>query len=137
MARIPVEVDVASEYRYRDTLIEEGTLVVVNFNTKGNAVTKYTVYGQNDDGYTNGMFGADAAYLGTENGKVKFMLSGVIGLVNASEVQVVSVNNAASVSCYTVSGGRLIHNISTDITTPGYASVLDNGPAPSYLTEGV
>lgn len=29
MARIPVEVDLASEYRYRDPIIEEGTLVVI------------------------------------------------------------------------------------------------------------
>lgn len=109
---------------------------IVNFNTKGNAITEYTVYGQSDTGYTNGMYGADAVYLGTENGRVKFMLSGVIGLVDVSEVQVVNVSSAASVSCYTVSGGRLLHNISTDITTPGYASILDNGPAPSYLAEG-
>lgn len=29
MARIPVEVDVASEYRYRNPIIEEGTLVII------------------------------------------------------------------------------------------------------------
>ena len=29
MARIPVEVDMASEFRYRDPIIEEGTLVVI------------------------------------------------------------------------------------------------------------
>ncbi len=29
MARIPVEVDLASEYRYRDPLLEEGTLIVI------------------------------------------------------------------------------------------------------------
>lgn len=29
MARIPVEVDVASEYRYRDPIIDEGTLVII------------------------------------------------------------------------------------------------------------
>ncbi len=29
MARIPVEVDLASEYRYREPLIEEGTLIVI------------------------------------------------------------------------------------------------------------
>lgn len=29
MARIPVEVDVASEYRYRDPIIEDGTLVII------------------------------------------------------------------------------------------------------------
>ena len=30
LARIPVEVDVASEFRYRDPILEEGTLVVLN-----------------------------------------------------------------------------------------------------------
>ena len=55
---------------------------IVNFNTKGSAVTEYTEYNTGYEGYTNGMYGADAAYLGYENGKVKFMLSGVIGLVS-------------------------------------------------------
>ena len=29
LARIPVEVDVASEFRYRDPILEKGTLVVI------------------------------------------------------------------------------------------------------------
>lgn len=29
MARVPVEVDLASEYRYRDALIDEGTLIII------------------------------------------------------------------------------------------------------------
>ena len=54
---------------------------LVNFNTKGNATTNYTEYSTGTAGYTNGAYGADAAYLGTENGKVKFMLGGVVGLL--------------------------------------------------------
>ena len=113
----------------------ESSAKIVNFNTKGSAVTEYQEYGTGYDGYTNGMYGADAAYLGYENGKVKFMLSGVIGLVNPGEVQVVDINQASSLSYYTVSNGRLIHKITTNITKASYASSLDNGPAPNYLQE--
>ena len=113
----------------------ESSAKIVNFNTKGSAVTEYQEYGTGYDGYTNGMYGADAAYLGDENGKVKFMLSGVIGLVNPGEVQVVDINQASSLSYYTVSNGRLIHKITTNITKASYASSLDNGPAPNYLQE--
>ena len=70
------------------------------FNTKGSAVTEYTEYNTGYEGYTNGMYGADAAYLGYENGKVKFMLSGVIGLVSTDEVQVIDLNQASSISYY-------------------------------------
>lgn len=110
--------------------------LVVNFNTKGNAVTNYTEAASGNAGYTNGAYGADGAYLGMENGKVKFMMSGVIGLVSASEVQVVRLSDTAVVSGYYLSGGRLIHGVVGDMTTPGYASKLDNGPAPSYLSSG-
>ena len=109
---------------------------VVNFRTKGNATTEYKEVNTGRDGYTNGAYGADAAYLGESDGKVKFMLSGVVGLVDASEVQVVNLSDAAVVSCYSVSNGKLMHNIVTDMTTPGYANRLSNGEAPSYLTEG-
>ena len=109
---------------------------VVNFRTKGNDVTNYTECGTGAAGYTNGAYGGDAAYLGTSNGKVKFMLSGVVGEVAASEVQVVDKSSIAVVSCYMVENGRLIHKIAHDITTPGWATKLDNGAAPSYLKSG-
>lgn len=112
------------------------TTYVVNFNTKSNETTSYTEYGTGASGYTNGDYGADAAYLGTENGKVKFMLSGVIGLVSSSEVEVIPLSEAAVVSGYYVSSGRLIHGIVCDMTTPGYRTTLDNGEAPSYLKSG-
>lgn len=118
-----------------DLLSNDGK--IVNFNTKGAVVTTYTEVGTGNAGYTCGAYGADAAYLGTENGKVKFLLSGVTGLVDAKDVQVVSVDSAASVSYYSVSSGRLIHNITTNITQGNYITSLDNGPAPSYLSEGV
>lgn len=106
---------------------------IVNFRTKGNATTSYTEVSTGVSGYTNGAYGADAAYLGTSGGKVKFMLSGVVGQVNADQVQIVDFSSVESSSCYKVSSGRLLHYITQDMTTPGHATSLDNGPAPSYL----
>lgn len=63
------------------TFSRAANVQVVNFRTKGNATTNYTEYGTGASGYTNGAYGADAAYLGTYNGKVRFMLSGVVGEV--------------------------------------------------------
>ena len=111
-------------------------LRVVNFRTKGNATTNYTEVGTGTSGYTNGAYGADAAYLGTSGGKVKFMLAGVVGQVNESEVQVVNFSDAKSVSYYQVANGRLIHYITQDMSKSSSISTLDNGPAPSYLSGG-
>ena len=110
---------------------------VVNFNTKGNAVTNYTDETNGISGYTNGAYGADAAYLGTtSDGKIRFMLSGVTGTVSASEVELVDYSAVADhVSYYTVSSGRLLHYISQNLETAP-ASAINNGTAPSYLNEG-
>ena len=110
---------------------------VVNFRTKGNAVTYYTDEATGETGYTNGAYGADAAYLGTSGGKVKFMLSGVVGWVAEGDVQVVDLSSAASVSHYKVSNGRLIHYISQNMNLSSALSSLDNGPAPAFLEQGV
>lgn len=110
---------------------------IVNFNTKGAVVTEYKEVSTGAAGYTCGAYGADAAYLGTNSGKVRFMLSGVIGEVNASEVQIVDVSKVNSLSYYTVSSGRVIHRITTNVNGSGSNSSLDLGPAPDYLSEGV
>jgi len=110
---------------------------VVNFRTKGNAVTEYKEYQTGTAGYTNGAYGADAAYLGTDGSKVRFMLSGVVGEVSAQEVQVVDFAAAESVSYYAVEGGRLCHYITQDMTSADHATSLDNGSAPSYLQAGI
>lgn len=121
----------------RSVLALSDTVKVVNFNTKDNQVTNYVEDGTGAAGYTNGDYGADAAYLGTSGGKVKFMMSGVIGWVNASEVEVIDLSEAKVVSGYEVENGRLLHGIVYTMATPGYRSKLDNGPAPSYLSAGV
>ena len=110
---------------------------VVNFRTKNNAVTEFIEQETAKPGYTNGAYGADAVYLGSANGKYKFMLSGVVGWVKESEVQVVNLSQAKAVSCYEVKEGKLLHHIVQDMTTPGYATSLNNGPAPSYLEPGI
>lgn len=111
---------------------------IVDFNTKSSSqTTDFTEAVTGTAGYTNGAYGADAAYLGTENGKVKFMLSGVIGLVAPQDVRIINISSVASISFYEVSGGNLIHRITTNVTGSSYASNLNNGPAPSYLSKGV
>lgn len=113
---------------------------VVNFNTKSVTLNTYfTEVGTKAEGYTNGNYGADAAYLGTYNGKVRFMLSGVVGEVPEGEVQLVNLSSAASLSHYEVgTDGRLTHKITTNMTKQEYyPSRLDNGNAPGYLQSGV
>ena len=121
------------------TLAEGGQLV--NFRTKTiSENTYYTDAVTGGDGYTNGQYGADAAYLGMENGKVKFMLSGVVGLADPTDVTIVNLEEAKSVSHYEVTGGRLIHRVTVNMSktfAESYGSYLDNGDAPSYLQEGV
>ena len=114
---------------------------IVNFraNASGTTVTDittYSEYGTGISGYTYGRAGADAAYLGTENGKIKFMQSGVIGLVDASKVQVVSLGSVKSYSNYYANGNSIIHRICMDMTTPGYAASVTIGPQQSYMTTG-
>lgn len=116
---------------------------IVNFraNAKGTAIptncfVSYTEYKTGKSGYINGVAGADAAYLGTQNGKVKFMMSGVIGLVDQTAVQVVSMDSIKSYSYYDTDGTYLYHRICTDMSTPGYASSINVGKTPSYLKAG-
>jgi len=112
------------------------TAKVVNFHTKSvSQNTLYYEYDTNVQGYTNGSYGADAAYLGEENGKVIFMMAGVKGKVNAKDVEVIDYSNAKSVSYYTVMDGKLIHRITYNVTKVTYSASLNNGKAPSYLEE--
>ena len=114
---------------------------IVNFraDANGNAIssystTSYTEYSTGASGYTCGAYGADAAYLGTSGGKVKFMLGGVVGLVDASKVQVVNLSDAKSYSCYKGNGTNLLHYITTNMKTSGWSSAVNVGKQPSYLS---
>lgn len=109
---------------------------VVNFKTKACGInTSYIEEDSKRSGYTNGCYGADAAYLGTVNGKVRFMQSGVIGLVDPSEVEIMNYDTSAvkSVNFYRVEQGRIKHYITTDITVNKYAASLDVGPKQEYM----
>ena len=59
------------------------TANMVNFNcSKAGTTTNFTDYYTGQEGYLSKSSAADAAFLGYENGKVKFMISGVVGLVD-------------------------------------------------------
>lgn len=109
---------------YKDGKIRYTTYGLVNFNTKGNRITNYTIEFNGKTGYTNGSYGADAAFLGTnEDGSlVRFKQSGVTGWVNSSEVEIINVNssnyNNLYMSTYKMaytSSWELRHYIATDI----------------------
>ena len=116
---------------------------VVNFRTKSSSKenTEYKEDGTNRDGYTNGYYAADAAFLGYDNEvsptKVKFMQSGVIGWVNLNEVEVLDYTSSSvqTLSKYYVKNGRLYHGISTKLSNTAYSSNLDCGVKPSYLKD--
>lgn len=114
---------------------------VVNFRADANGqavtdTTSYTEYYTGEQGYLYGRSGADAAYLGEENGKVKFMMSGVVGLVDKSRVQVVDLDSVKSYSQYYADGTDLIHRITMNMTTARWGGYVNVGPQPSYMAIG-
>lgn len=110
---------------------------VVNFRVKASAseITTYTNCENEQQGYINGYSMSDGAFLGYENGKVKFKAAGVTGLVNPSEVGIIDYDNAKTVSCYKTSNGGLYHYVANIITnSDSYYSVNYIGNIPSYLS---
>ena len=113
------------------------TYGVVNFRVKSSAseITTYTNCENGQQGYINGYSMSDGAFLGYENGKVKFKAAGVTGLVNPSEVGIIDYDNAKTVSCYKTSNGGLYHYVANIITnSDSYYSVNYIGNIPSYLS---
>lgn len=91
-------------------------------------------------GYTNGCYGKDGAYISTESSgtKVKFMLSGVEGWVSIYDVEIVPVESiSSSLTAYMVNEGNLYHLIKTQMDDDNYASMINLGTAPDYLTSDV
>ncbi len=112
---------------------------VVNFRTKSSASlnTNYVDAVTGESGYTNGYYAADAAFLGYENGKVKFMLSGVVGLVNASEVEVLDATEDWYVSFYRCEQGVLKHYIKNSMYGNSYSSAITVGEMQPYMKNNV
>lgn len=113
------------------------TYGVVNFRVKSSAseITTYTNCENGQQGYINGYSMSDGAFLGYENGKVKFKAAGVTGLVNPSEVGIIDYDNAKTVSCYKTSNGGLYHYVANIITnSDSYYSINYVGNTPNYLS---
>ncbi|MDO4473072.1 MAG: glucosaminidase domain-containing protein [Eubacteriales bacterium] len=131
-------IDIGSEGKQR---VYASDVKIVNFRADANgssvsstSTTEYTEYGTGAAGYVCGAYGADAAYLGTSGGKVKFMISGVVGMVDASKVQVANLSSAKSYSCYKADGTNLYHYITTNMAYTGWGSVINVGRQPGYLS---
>ena len=116
---------------------------VVNFKTKASTVnTLYTEDGTNRSGYTNGYYAADGAFLGynSDRSKVKFMQAGVIGWVNAVDVQVLDYNNTnqvKSVNHYRSNNGTIYHYGTNNISGNTYWMSTQVGPRQSYMQDNV
>ena len=116
------------------------TYGVVNFRVKSSAseITTYTNCENGQQGYVNGYSMSDGAFLGYENGKVKFKAAGVTGLVNPSEVGIIDYDNAKTVSCYKTNNGGFYHYVANIITnSDSYYSINYVGNTPSYLSNNI
>ena len=97
----------------------------------------YTNADNKEDGYTNGCYGADAAFL--ENNiaanEVKFMLSGVSGWVDGDQVTLYPIEQVKKNSSYSIQDGYLYHHIQSEITADAYDNSVKLSKAPSYMKE--
>ncbi|MDE6475570.1 MAG: glucosaminidase domain-containing protein [Erysipelotrichaceae bacterium] len=118
--------------------IENGVVNMRGKITSCNAYVSYTEDGTGTSGYSNGCYGADAAYLGTnaDGTKVKFKISGVVGWANASDVSIIDERNAYVSYYYVSNDGYLYHYIRTVATSNGPTSAIMVGYQPSYLAKG-
>lgn len=80
---------------------------VVYINTAG--VSEFVNVKTKMDGYTSGAYGADAAYIGTYNGKIRAKYAGVIADFDPSDVDVVNFSSSTPVSYYMEEDGILRH----------------------------
>ena len=123
---------------YNPRLRVVSTANMVNFNcSSAGTTTEFVDYYTGQAGYISKASAADAAFLGYENGKVKFMISGVTGLVDPSKVEVLT-QGAYYASNYEVnSSGNLYHYISNNVNATGNQGNSNYvGKGPSYLTKG-
>ena len=125
------------QYNPNERLVE--TANMVNFNcSKAGKTTKYIDYYTGQDGYLSKSSAADAAYLGMENGKVKFMVSGVVGLVDLNQVEIVTQGKYYASNYEVNSKGKLYHYISNNVNATGNQGNYNYvGEAPSYLSRGI
>ena len=134
------------EYNPYSRVVDTSYMVNFNCNKATSSTIKYTDFYTGQEGYLfNGIteqqkqeMVADAAFLGmTDNDtKVKFMLSGVTGLVDASLVEIVPQGTYYASNYEVNSNGQLWHYISTNVKAKGNTGTKNYiGIGPSYLTK--
>ena len=114
------------------------TANMINFNCRSaGTTTKYIDYHTGQEGYLSKASAADAAFLGYENGKVKFMISGVVGLVDENLVEIVPQGRYYASNYEVNSKGLLYHYISNNVNaTQNEGNYNYVGVGPSYLVKG-
>lgn len=110
---------------------------VVLFQTSKTCDYNVTYLSENGNGYTNGCYGIDAAYVGSSNsGYLDFYISGIYGSTTADDVTLLPIETAKQVSSYLVDEGKLYHQIKTNMKQQTYSGIVYLGEAPDYLKEG-
>ena len=128
------------------TIFSNGTFykaeyAIVTF--KSSDKCDYNVEFRNDDdklgNYLNGCYGFDGAYLDTsKNGKeVKFKISGIVGWAKMDDVTIFPQQLLPGrTTKYKVINNELFHQIKQNFNTDYYGSLINLGPAPTYLEDG-
>lgn len=121
--------------------LDNTSYALVNFHTKScSSNTYYTDFYTGRSGYTNGCYGADGVFLGYNDDmtQVKFMLGGVTGWVNASEVEVLEMNdttyNIYYTTFYRVRNQELQHCIYSNVQNSQPTCIIIDRK-PSYLSD--
>lgn len=94
----------------------------------------------NQSNYLNGCYGFDGAYLDTnDNGtEVKFRISGINGWAKIDDVTLYPIQLLPGrLTKYKVINNELFHQIKQNFSTDYYGSLINLGPSPSYLQEGL
>ena len=94
----------------------------------------------NKGNYLNGCYGFDGAYLDTnqKGDRVKFKISGVNGWAKMDDVTIYPLQLIPNrLTKYTVINNELFHQIKQNFNNDYYGSLINLGPAPSYLQEGL
>lgn len=109
---------------------------IVMFRTSATCDYNVTYKSAIGNGYTNGCYGIDAAYLGSEESDFQdFYLSGIRGSTSGDDVDLQPIEMATNVSRYQVRDGYLYHQIKTDREHNVYGADIFLGEAPDYLSD--
>ena len=125
--------------RNEDVLKMEYGIVEWKRNDACNLLISYESLLQGEEGTINGCYAADAAYTGSsrDGSTVYFVMSGDNGAVSYEDVILHPYETlGVRLSMYSLSGGKLIHDIKTQLSTDYYSYSVVLDIAPSFLNEG-